>query len=92
MNPQSKFIVYMTSGKHSDYGVCYHLAGDMDPRPLLDELAKKMSEGLWSTYADIDPKDRRQDDIEDTIRKAVTPMLMANGFAEFEAIEVYIGD
>jgi len=47
------FIVYVTSGQYSDFGVNEILIGENDPNPFMDGFVAANSEGLWATWKQL---------------------------------------
>jgi len=101
------FIVYVTSGSYSDFGVSSHLLGDADPKPLIDDFVKQSSDSLWQTKDEMEGYDyvlmpggngfesRRIPQeiyrLRDSIRSECVDELKKHGFREVETFELWLG-
>lgn len=99
------FIVYVTKGEYSYYSMESVYVGEKDPAPLLDALVVEMSGGRWIKFDDIregntltftDGKydiaeTERKRKLTKAIREKLVPLLVANGFVESQATEVWLG-
>ena len=89
------YIVYATSGDYDDYGVDGVYVGDRDPKPLLDGIALRISEGKFQTFdryvspfSDSFKQDR---EMQSRIFREAIPTLERHGFKKAEATEVWLG-
>lgn len=97
-----KYIVYLSSGEYSGYSINGVLIGDIDPIPVLDQLAMKRSDGVFRSWESIKNDDWKMGPHETAtyfeilkkmaaIRQDAPQALKDAGFVEAEAIEVWTG-
>lgn len=96
-----KHIVYVTSDEYSNYGINAILVGDAPPVEALDLLVVGLSMGNWSTWEEMDNwhpnyldkthSYRAPVTLRSSIRKKAMDHLLANGFQQVEATEVWLG-
>ena len=89
-----KYIVYLTHGEYSDFG----LDKVKDPETILNELVEGVSEGRWKTFANLQsdapylsPMRKMDNNLIRIIRDKAEQELRENGFVEHEAKEVWLG-
>ena len=97
-----KFIVYLASGSHSDYGISGVMVGDVDPVPLLSEWVRKASLGqLVYGKGSVCHPDQfscpsseywELDKLRCRLNAGQKDVLIAAGFVEVEAVEVWLGE
>lgn len=93
-----KYIVYVTSGSYSDFGVSGIMVGDVDPTPLLDGIADRMSDGLFKNFNNMESsapyrtdKRKMEQHLAHSIREKAVETLEAAGFVDHKCVEVWLG-
>ncbi len=95
------YIVYISTGEYSGYGVQGVYLGEVEPKALIDAMVQRETDGAWKTLSEKDtwqgrwskmtPDERSQwTRYTKKVEELVIPTLEAAGFKLVEAQEFHL--